>query len=55
MRKSRMVLALALLAPVLLGAQASADNTALRALIGAHERASAAADLRGLVEVYSPT
>ena len=54
MRKSWMVLALALLAPVLLGAQASADETALRALIAAHERASAAADLRGLVDVYSP-
>jgi uncharacterized protein (TIGR02246 family) len=42
-----------LLLPVHLPAQSTADETALRERIAAHERASAANDLRGLVDVYS--
>lgn len=39
--------------PALLATQAAGDETALRERIAAHERASAANDLRGLVDVYS--
>lgn len=50
-------LALAMIAVLALAGQASAqpahDETVLRALIAAHERASATGDLRGLVDVYS--
>jgi uncharacterized protein (TIGR02246 family) len=48
-----MVLVLALHVTGLAGAQSPADDTALRALIAAHERASAAGELRGLVDDYS--
>lgn len=45
--------ALTILMTLLLPAQSTADETALRERIAAHERASAANDLRGLVDVYS--
>lgn len=48
-----LVAAMLLVVPALLGAQAPADEAALRERIAAHERASAANDLRGLVDVYS--
>lgn len=53
MSRSWMVLFLALHAPVLVCAQSSADETTLRALIVAHAQASAAGNLRGLVDIYS--
>lgn len=53
MLKLRLAIVVLLISPLVVIAQAPDGETALRERIAAHERASAANDLRGLVDVYS--